>query len=564
MEERQGVLRLVAGIIHGLETAKYARLQPMSHRRAAVKPEQSLAAIAVGLGARSVPGWSTAEELLARRLPQTDPAEVERVRVEIQAGNDPLGDRFAALRSAAERRPMGATYTPLGIVDYMASWAQGNGQPVRVVDPGAGSSRFLLRSAARFPAAELVAVEIDPLAALLSRGNLAAAGLAERSRVVLGDYREVILPKVAGSTLYIGNPPYVRHHLIQTEWKQWLSHEAAQKGYRSSQLAGLHAYFFLTTALRSAPDDYGIFITAAEWLDVNYGRLIRDLFLDRLGGQSVLLVEPAAKPFPDAATTAAITTFRIESKPKKIRFHRIATLAELTDSKKGHSVARERLATETRWSSLSHGKGRLPKDYVELGELFRVHRGQVTGANKIWIAGEHSRNLPMSVLFPSVTKARELLAAGLVLRDSSALRSVIDIPTDLETLSPEDRKSVARFLRAAKAAGADLGYIARNRKAWWSVGLKNPAPILGTYMARRPPAFVRNLAEARHINIAHGLYPREELSTAVLEGVVKYLSNNISVASGRTYAGGLTKFEPREMERLPVPSPEVLAGLASE
>jgi adenine-specific DNA-methyltransferase len=30
---------------------------------------------------------------------------------------------------------------------------------------------------------------------------------------------------------------------------------------------------------------------------------------------------------------------------------------------------------------------------------------------------------------------------------------------------------------------------------------------------------------------------------------------------GRTYAGGLTKFEPREMERLLVPSPELLGAM---
>ena len=34
-----------------------------------------------------------------------------------------------------------------------------------------------------------------------------------------------------------------------------------------------------------------------------------------------------------------------------------------------------------------------------------------------------------------------------------------------------------------------------------------PPPIMATYMARRPPAFVRNLADARYINIAHGIYP---------------------------------------------------------
>ena len=78
-------------------------------------------------------------------------------------------------------------------------------------------------------------------------------------------------------------------------------------------------------------------------------------------------------------------------------------------------------------------------------------------------------------------------------------------------------------------------------------------------MARRPPAFVINKADARHINIAHGLYPREQLTETVKKALVAYLQVNISQRSGRTYAGGLTKFEPREMERLIVPSPAMLA-----
>ncbi len=39
------------------------------------------------------------------------------------------------------------------------------------------------------------------------------------------------------------------------------------------------------------------------------------------------------------------------------------------------------------------------------------------------------------------------------------------------------------------------------------------------------------------------------------------LSRGVSVDDGRTYSGGLTKFEPREMERLWIPSPlEAVAG----
>jgi adenine-specific DNA-methyltransferase len=522
--------------------------------------ERTLTGLALALGARSVAGWSQSEELLAASQQMSFDYATAGIEHAIRSGYDPLGESFARLRTIDERRPMGATYTPAAIVDYMMAWAKANGKPARIVDPGAGSSRFLLKAGKCFPDAELVGIELDPLAALLSRANLAAAGFAARSRVVLDDYRSATLPKIDGPTLYVGNPPYVRHHLITTEWKQWLGREAGKRGYRVSRLAGLHAYFFLATALRATKGDYGIFITSAEWLDVNYGLLIHDLFLDRLGGLSILLVDPTAEVFSDAATTSAITAFRIEARPKSVSFRRAATLADMVSTTKGRSIRRERLETETRWSHLSRCGAAAPAHHVELGELFRVHRGQVTGANKVWIDGEHSRDLPPSILFPCVTKARELLRVGLFLKDPSCLRNVIDIPTDLTQLDTEDRRLVDRFLVKARAAGADLGYIARNRRAWWSVGLKEPAPILATYMARRPPAFVRNLASARHINIAHGLYPRENFSAEVLDEVVKYLSSNISVSSGRTYAGGLTKFEPREMERLTIPLPTALTS----
>lgn len=104
------------------------------------------------------------------------------------------------------------------------------------------------------------------------------------------------------------------------------------------------------------------------------------------------------------------------------------------------------------------------------------------------------------------------------------------------------------------------GYIAAHRRAWWSIGLRDPAPILATYMARRPPAFVMNAADARHINIAHGLYPRQQLPQRALGRLAECLRDSISLTQGRTYAGGLTKFEPKEMERLPVPD---LASLLS-
>jgi len=519
-----------------------------------------LVAFARALGAGEGGGLSDSEAtLVAEAGGEPSAWEVHWLKDLIRSGQDPLGDAYCAIQTPQERRPLGQTYTPRAIVEAMVAWASDRERPVRVVDPGAGSGRYLLAAAAEFPEATLYGSDIDPLATLMLRANLAVMGLTGRSTVQVGDYRALKLPDVAGPTLFIGNPPYVRHHQIAPEWKAWLHETARNRGLKASGLAGLHVHFFLATAEHGRPGDYGTFITSAEWMDVNYGSLVRDLLLDGLGGESLHVLDSKAAPFVDATTTGAITCFRLGDQPESILVRRVETVSDLGRLDFGRAVSRQRLAEASRWSVLTRVTPKLPDGYIELGELCRVHRGAVTGANKIWVHRDGDVDLPARVLFPSVTKARELFGAGDRLAASSSLKRVIDLPVDLDTFDAEDRKLVDRFLRLAKKQNVQDGYVAANRRAWWSVGLRDPAPVLATYMARRPPAFVRNDVEARHINIAHGLYPRQELSTATLDNLASYLRSAVTLAQGRVYAGGLTKFEPREMERLPIPSLESLS-----
>jgi adenine-specific DNA-methyltransferase len=510
---------------------------------------------AVLLGACDVPGLSPAENaLLARRQERvTTASDIRQLRALIVDGADPLGDAFCRVRSPQVRRPLGATYTPDAIVNAMVAWAGQHPHPRRVIDPGAGSGRFLLAAGREFPAAELVAVEIDPLAALLARANITAAGMAGRAAVVVDDFRLFRPGPGTGPTLYIGNPPYVRHHQLGPDWKDWLVQTARQWGKEASQLAGLHVHFFLATLDQAAKGDVGCYITSAEWLDVNYGSLVRGLLLDGLGGQAIHMLEPTAMPFADAATTGVITCFTVGSQPRSLRLRRYQQVDQLGRLNGGRPLRRERLAEARRWTPLLRAAPKVPDGHIELGELCRVHRGAVTGANSVWVRTAAEADLPAAVLFASVTRARELFTAGEELRSQLGLRVVVDLPVDLDVFDSEERRRIERFLRVAKRAGAADGYVARYRKAWWSVGLRSPAPILATYMARRPPAFVRNLVGARHINIAHGLYPRQPVTPLVLDRLATALRTSVLLARGRTYAGGLTKFEPREMERLPVP-----------
>lgn len=524
-----------------------------------------LARLCVELGADTVGGLSDSESaLVADGDAPLSSTALARLRKTIQRRGDPLGDTYCRLLTPAERRPLGQTYTPGPIIKAMTAWAAAQGTPVRIVDPGAGSGRYLLAAARQFPDASIVAAEVDPFSALMLRANIAVNGLQDRADVRLGDYRSLALPDADGPTLFIGNPPYVRHHQIDAHWKAWLVDTARARGFKASGLAGLHVHFFLATAQLGRPGDFGTFITGSEWMDVNYGSLVRQLLLDGLGGESIHVLDPTIAPFADAQTTGAITCFKVGTGPTAMKLRRVDKVSELGALAKGRKVSRQRLAESSRWSVLTRVSPKVPQGYVELGELCRVHRGAVTGANAVWVHRPDGIDLPESVLFPSVTKARELFSAGERLASPIGLKVVIDLPVDLDVFHGDDRKKVDKFLRTAKRDKVNEGYIAATRKAWWSVGLRDAAPLLATYMARRPPAFVRNEAAARHINIAHGLYPREVLSDTVLDALGAYLRTAVSMDSGRTYAGGLTKFEPKEMERIVVPTVEMLtAGITA-
>ena len=492
----------------------------------------------------------------AKAPPEALGAVAVEARVAIRDGQDPLGMAFQRLRSPERRRALGAVYTPSPIVEAMVEWAEAEPgpPPERIVDPGSGSGRFFMLAAKVFPHARLVAAEIDPLAVRMLRANAAAAGFADRLTVHAGDYRTLPLAPIAGRTLFIGNPPYVRHHQIAPDAKTWFAASARRYGLRASKLAGLHIHFFLRTQELARPGDFGAFITASEWLDVNYGSVLRQLLAGSLGGTALHVLDPQANPFGETMATGAIVCFRVGDRPPTLTVRNGVSLSGLKPLSAGRAIPWNKVVATERWSHLlrpmrSHAVGT-----AELGELFRVHRGQVTGCNAVWIAGPEAHRLPNRFLFPAITRAAELFFAGENIAISDHLRRVIDLPTDLDTLVAPDRERVEAFLAWARLQDAHVGYVARNRAAWWSVGLREPAPLLCTYMARRPPAFVRNTAGARNINISHGLYPREPMDDAFLVQTIRYLRGSVGIADGRTYAGGLVKYEPGEVARLRIPT----------
>jgi 16S rRNA G966 N2-methylase RsmD len=474
---------------------------------------------------------------------------------------DSAGEQYAATNSPATRRTKGITFTPLDLVERMIEVVQLTGVDVkRIVDPGAGTGRFTIAASRAFPDASVVAIENDrELASLLLR-NLTSAKLGDRVQVHVADFRSIVLPRIDGATLFIGNPPYVRHHDIESDWKHWYTSRLATKGIRGTQLAGLHAHFLVKTFDLAREGDLVCYVTAAEWLDTDYGSALRALLLAQGRDIDLALLDQSSSLFADAMTTSAILTFRLLRGASSVRLRQVSSLDNLLGAAARVVLRHCDLSASEPWGRLaSSGRTAGLHSVQMLGELFSVHRGQVTGNNSIWVEGLFPGNLPDRVLFPAVTRAKDLINLGSDrLLDHTCLKRVIDLPADWSRASAREAEQIERFLAWAREKGGRESYIARHRKPWFKVGLREPAPIVMTYMARRPPKFVRNICGARLINIAHGLYPREPIPVRDLDIVTRWLNKNVSRLDGRTYAGGLTKFEPREVERLRLPTMDEL------
>ena len=483
------------------------------------------------------------------------PIASQQINDAVRDGEDPLGSMLMRIRSADQRRVTGAIYTPQPLAESMIGWAARHSNIIRVIDPGCGSGRFMLAAGKVLQEAALVGVEADPLAALLARANLTAAGLDGRSEIIVDDYRAVELPAVHGRTAFVGNPPYVRHHDIDSASKEWFSATAQAMGADTNGLAGMHIHFLLATAALAQQGDIGCFVTAAEWLDARYGCVARGLLCGQLGGQSVHVIDSVdGRVFENADSTAAVLCFHAGETQSPIRLGSVDDIDSLGAFDAGTVFSRERLLAENRWSSLLRPAKPTPAHWVELGEIVRVHRGLLTGSNDLWVVHLRRSMIPERLLTPVVSSAKDLfrIEDGF-LCDSTTLRCLIDLPDDLDLLHDSEREAVEQFLDAARAQGVLTSWAALNRKSWWALRPRAPAPIIATYMARRPPAFVRNMVDAVHLNIAHGLYPREPMSADQLDQLAACLREVATTDEGRMYAGGLAKFEPSDMARIRVP-----------
>lgn len=375
--------------------------------------------------------------------------------------------------------------------------------------------------------------------------------------------------------LLVANPPYVRHHHIDGEKKKELQKEVMQStGIKISGLAGLYCYFLILSEKWLADGALSCWLIPSEFLDVNYGKAIKQYLLECVDLLCVHKFKADDVQFDDALVSSTIIFFR-KGKPseKEIEF---SCGEDVNVPSRKMKIERKRLTASCKWSNLfvEDTTNYSSNDDCKLGNFFTVKRGIATGDNSFFVMNMDTiekYHIPSKFLKPVLPSPR-YLKEDIISSDNDGNVALTQKQYLFSCNLPEDvlkekYPSVWEYIQEGVKRGVNKGYICSHRPLWYFCEDRKPAPFVVPYMGRGDSSkkmfrFILNKTKAITTNVYLLLYPKDNYlkcltDTKLLNEVWQTLNEVTSeqfATNGREYGGGLHKLEPKELLNIKVPS----------
>jgi hypothetical protein len=486
-------------------------------------------------------------------------------------------------KTAVERNRLGQFSTPFPVACQMVARALESvpcEDPIAFLEPAVGTGVFfsaLLRRAKRPRIESAIGCEIDPVYGEVAKAVWATSGLQVLGCDFIGFASD---PANFGKfTLLCTNPPYVRHHHLPPDQKVGLQSQVMQRlGLQASGLSGLYVYFVLLADALLTEGAVASWLLPAEFLYVNYGRVLRDYLASRVTLLSMHHFDPDDVQFDDALVSSCIVTYR-KTHPRADASCEMTYGGDYVNVHQRRSVPLSRLRGLNKWTMPHFEDDGSSSDGLRLKDVFSVRRGVATGANDFFIIDRRTANqfdIPNEYLKPILPSPR--LVREAVIETTSdgtprvdGFRFLLDCalpPEEVRRLHP----GLWAYLKIGVAKGLPERYLCAQREVWYFQEKREPAPFLASYMGRAngdrkcPIRFFVNFSVAIVTNVFLNLYPTPELN-ASLQGnrdrmieLVNALNNvpcDSVLQAGRAYGGGLHKIEPKELLEVPLASAPV-------
>ena len=347
-----------------------------------------------------------------------------------------------------------------------------------VLDLGAGDGRFAARQNYR----RYTGIEIDARAAK-------NAVLAKNASIQIGCAFE---HDKEGYDACIGNPPYVRHHDIESPWKEKIRSQLQQQmGFPIDLHGNLYLYFLCLALLKTHSEGIVGLIIPFEWVSRPSARRIRNYIKERNWDVKVYRFQSCI--FKDVLTTASITIVNKRRRKSHWTFKNISP----------------QLRVVSRSGETGSGKAVLP--HSNRGSVWAI-RGMSPGSQKVFTLTEGERvhhGLTLRDVVPCATSFRHVPKAIRILDKKTFKQYFVEAGLRcwlIKSRSPKLSPRLQKYLKFVPLNERNT-YTCLNQNPWYAYeDFPAPALMIHSAFTKFGPKVILNRISAKAIGSIYGIH----------------------------------------------------------
>lgn len=516
---------------------------------------------------------------------------------------------------ASHRRQFGQFFTPRPIAELMCEWLVVR-QPATLLDPAVGPGIFVRTLRERSVNGHLTAIDKDPLAVTAFRQSMARQKWLDNLQIHQADflrwdssekfdaiianppyvrhhdlhYEEDIFSEIGRRSgvvlsrltniygLFILeicrrlNPGGRAAILVPGEWLNANFGVPLKRYLLQNRLLKQLVYFsHAETIFPDALTTASLLFVEKEGGEKRSDRVLggaesEDSVADCSDGalhtifvHSVESLEPLREALFSTATSTENSTATSTAVSSPVPSSTSSSSSSTTSALTVRILSHATLLGQVKWNALlKDGPSTLPAGMVYLEELATTRRGIATGANQFFhVSRETLRSAELSdeIGRPCVGRAADVQGYRFTRADWEKLEACGKRTRLLHFCDPLTETS-QRYVEEGVRLGLPKRYLLAARKPWYAMEVRPPSPIWAAVFGRTELRFIWNEAGVQNLTTFHCVYPHA-LTSLQAQALVACLNcswmQQLAAEQQRVYGGGLLKYEPRDLLRIPVP-----------
>lgn len=492
-----------------------------------------------------------------------------------------MSSRSTAMRDSAEKRSLGAYYTPERLSDILSQWAI-RGCHELILEPSFGGCGFLKSAEKKLtelgnqdPKQCIYGCDIDTVAFELLAEVFGSP--VNNRHFLKKDFLSIEeQPEWPASfDVIIGNPPYIPFQKIPKEKRVELNKRIISAGKLGGR-AGLWAYFVAHSITMLKKGGRTAWVLPGAYLHADYAEELRAYFSKHFMKLSYYVIHE--RLFRNEGTDEETIILLAEDHSLEphnschISFEEAKTLSELElliNSTEKNKTSKKKFFERPAFLNLKNTARiafeKLSNTHIskKIGDMAHINIGVVTGANDFFVVSQEQLltiGLKPSDCDPIIAKFKQTAGLQYTHEDHHKALDAGFKGYLINGFGRDNNERVTAYINTFPTSRRESTATFKKRKVWHHTGDQKIPDAFFPVMHHLGPKIVLNNINCNSTNTVHRVYFKDDINQPEMMLLCISILSSFSQISaeivGRRYGSGVLKHEPSEAKKIAVLMPE--------